>query len=87
MGSFSIWHWLVVLVIVALVFGTSRLRTIGADVGDAVKSFRQAMHDDDKPGEGADSQLRLDKPADPFAHASVVDLAAARLPDQQPPVN
>jgi sec-independent protein translocase protein TatA len=84
MGSFSIWHWLVVLVIIALVFGTSRLRTIGADVGDAVKSFRKAMHDDDKPGEGADSQLKLDKPGDPSANASVVDPASAAPRDQRP---
>jgi sec-independent protein translocase protein TatA len=85
MGGFSIWHWLVVLVIVALVFGTSRLRTIGADVGDAVKSFRKAMHDDDQPGEGTDSQLKLDKPADPPANASVVDAASATHRDQRPP--
>jgi sec-independent protein translocase protein TatA len=87
MGSFSIWHWLVVLVIVALVFGTSRLRTIGADVGDAVKSFRKAMHDDDKPGDAVDSQLRLDKPANLSAEVSVVDTSAAGHHDQRPPLN
>ena len=51
MGSFSIWHWLVVLLIVALIFGTKRLKDIGGDLGGAVKSFRKAMntveHDDD----------------------------------------
>ena len=40
MGSFSIWHWLVVLVIVALVFGTKKLRNIGEDLGGAVKGFK-----------------------------------------------
>ncbi len=45
MGSFSIWHWLIVLVIVALVFGTKKLRNIGGDVGSAVKSFKEAVNE------------------------------------------
>lgn len=45
MGSFSIWHWLIVLVIVALVFGTKKLRNIGSDVGGAVKSFKEAVNE------------------------------------------
>ncbi len=43
MGSFSIWHWLIVLVIVLLVFGTKKLRNIGGDLGGAVKNFKEAM--------------------------------------------
>jgi len=43
MGSFSIWHWLVVLVIVALIFGTKKLRNIGSDLGGAVKGFKEGM--------------------------------------------
>lgn len=43
MGSFSIWHWLVVLVIVMLVFGTKKLRNIGEDLGGAVKGFKEGM--------------------------------------------
>lgn len=46
MGSFSIWHWLVVLLIVVLVFGTKKLRNMGSDVGGAVKSFKDAMRDE-----------------------------------------
>lgn len=46
MGSFSIWHWLVVLVVVALVFGTKKLRNLGGDLGGAVKGFKQAMNDE-----------------------------------------
>jgi len=84
MGSISIWHWLIVLAIVALLFGTSRLRTIGEDVGGAVKSFRKAMREDDKPGEGTDSPLKLGKPADPPANASVVDRASATPCDKRP---
>lgn len=45
MGSFSIWHWLVVLVIVALIFGTKKLRNIGGDVGGAVKGFKEAVNE------------------------------------------
>lgn len=47
MGSFSIWHWLIVLVIVMLVFGTKKLRNIGEDLGGAVKGFKQGMKDGD----------------------------------------
>ncbi|CAM2149952.1 twin arginine protein translocation system -TatA protein [Pararobbsia alpina] len=45
MGSLSIWHWLIVLVIVALVFGTKKLRNIGSDLGGAVKGFKEGMKD------------------------------------------
>lgn len=45
MGSFSIWHWLIVLIIVALVFGTKKLRNIGSDVGGAVKNFKEAVNE------------------------------------------
>jgi sec-independent protein translocase protein TatA len=43
MGSLSIWHWLIVLVIVLLVFGTKKLRNIGSDLGGAVKGFKDGM--------------------------------------------
>jgi sec-independent protein translocase protein TatA len=49
MGGFSLWHWLIVLVIVVLVFGTKRLGNVGKDLGDAVKGFKKGMSDDDKP--------------------------------------
>jgi sec-independent protein translocase protein TatA len=45
MGSFSIWHWLIVLVIVMMIFGTKKLRNIGEDLGSAVKGFKQGMKD------------------------------------------
>lgn len=59
MGSFSIWHWLIVLAIVALVFGTKRLRNIGEDVGAAIKSFRKGMNEGD---EKDPAQLKADPP-------------------------
>jgi sec-independent protein translocase protein TatA len=43
MGSFSIWHWIIVLVIVLLIFGTKKLRNMGADLGGAVKGFKDGM--------------------------------------------
>ena len=45
MGSLSIWHWLIVLVIVVLVFGTKKLKNIGADLGGAVKGFKDGVKD------------------------------------------
>jgi sec-independent protein translocase protein TatA len=51
MGSFSIWHWLIVLVIVALIFGTKKLRNIGEDLGGAVKGFKKGMKDAQAEGE------------------------------------
>ena len=52
MGGFSLWHWLIVLLIVVLVFGTKRLGNIGKDLGDAVKGFKKGMQDDDKSVDG-----------------------------------
>jgi sec-independent protein translocase protein TatA len=50
MGSFSIWHWLIVLLIIVLVFGTKKLRNIGSDLGGAVKGFKDGMRgDEEKP--------------------------------------
>ena len=45
MGSFSIWHWLIVLLIVVMVFGTKKLRNMGSDLGGAVKGFKDGMKD------------------------------------------
>lgn len=45
MGSFSIWHWLIVLLIVVMVFGTKKLKNIGGDLGGAVKGFKDGMKD------------------------------------------
>ncbi len=48
MGAFSIWHWLVVLVIVVLVFGTKKLRNLGSDLGGAVKGFKEGVKSADE---------------------------------------
>ncbi|HVC11097.1 MAG TPA: Sec-independent protein translocase subunit TatA [Burkholderiales bacterium] len=53
MGEFSIWHWLIVLVIVMLIFGTKKLRNIGTDLGGAVRGFKEGMREGtaEKPAE------------------------------------
>ncbi len=51
MGGLSIWHWLIVLLVVVLIFGTKKLRNIGADLGGAVKGFKEGM----KGGEDSDA--------------------------------
>jgi sec-independent protein translocase protein TatA len=68
MGSFSIWHWLIVLVVVMLVFGTKKIGNMGADIGKAVKGFKDGIKgDEDKPAApttpAAPSQVAADKSA------------------------
>ncbi|HYQ38390.1 MAG TPA: twin-arginine translocase TatA/TatE family subunit [Pseudomonas sp.] len=62
MGIFDWKHWLVILVVVVLVFGTKRLKTLGSDVGEAIKGFRKAMNTEDD-----------NKPAEPQAQAPAAD--------------
>jgi sec-independent protein translocase protein TatA len=45
MGSFSIWHWLIVLLVVILIFGTKKLKNMGSDLGAAVKGFKDGVKD------------------------------------------
>ncbi len=45
MGSFSVWHWLIVLLIVVLIFGTKKLKNMGSDLGSAVKGFKDGVRD------------------------------------------
>lgn len=61
MGGFSIWHWLIVLVIVLLVFGTKKLRNIGQDLGGAVKGFKDGMKD---------AEAKPEAPAQPASGSS-----------------
>jgi sec-independent protein translocase protein TatA len=49
MGSFSIWHWLIVLLIIVLIFGTKKLKNIGSDLGGAVKGFKDGMKEGSAP--------------------------------------
>jgi sec-independent protein translocase protein TatA len=55
MGSFSIWHWLIVLLIVMLIFGTKKLRNMGADLGGAVRGFKDGMREGGEKPADADT--------------------------------
>jgi sec-independent protein translocase protein TatA len=73
MGSFSVWHWLIVLVIVLLVFGTKKLKNIGSDLGGAVKGFKDGMKSGGESADGAPPpQVGSQKSAD----ANTVDVEA-----------
>ena len=62
MGSFSVWHWLIVLLIVVLIFGTKRLKSIGSDLGGAIKGFRKGMNEDEgKPSAEPPKRLENDE--------------------------
>ncbi len=61
MGSFSIWHWVVVLLIVALLFGTKKLRNVGSDLGSAIKSFKKGLQEDE-PGK-LEAERKDEQPA------------------------
>jgi sec-independent protein translocase protein TatA len=70
MGSFSIWHWLIVLLVVVLIFGTKKLKNIGSDLGSAVKGFKDGMKSggESEPESGAAAQSQVTathKAADP----------------------
>ncbi len=69
MGGLSIWHWLIVLLIVVMVFGTKKLRNMGSDLGGAVKGFKDGMKDG---GQSATEE----KPAGQVTNAQAVDKAA-----------
>jgi sec-independent protein translocase protein TatA len=72
MGSLSIWHWVIVLLVVVLIFGTKKLKNIGADLGGAVKGFKDGMKD------GKDAAVPPQQVADGSAtqDANTVDVQA-----------
>ena len=61
MGGLSIWHWLIVLLVVVLIFGTKKLRNIGQDLGGAVKGFKEGMKssDSEQPPQQPDSSQQI----------------------------
>ena len=77
MGSFSIWHWLIVLLIVVMVFGTKKLKNIGGDLGGAVKGFKDGIKDG---GASADEKTETTTskvaPAAPMAEKTTIDVEA-----------
>ena len=80
MGSFSIWHWLIVLLIVVMVFGTKKLRNMGGDLGGAVKGFKDGMKEggaaaDDKAATAA-GQVTNAQSVDKAAKKNTIDVEA-----------
>jgi sec-independent protein translocase protein TatA len=63
MGSFSIWHWVIVLVVVILVFGTKKLPSLGQDLGNALRGFKKAMSDEEPQKLSADPKPEVDAKA------------------------
>jgi sec-independent protein translocase protein TatA len=76
MGGLSIWHWLIVLLIVVMIFGTKKLKNMGTDLGQAVKGFKDGMHD----GTTAESEAA---PAQPQPPAQVAHTVAQETIDVQ----
>jgi sec-independent protein translocase protein TatA len=70
MGSFSIWHWLIVLLIIVLIFGTKKLKNIGTDLGGAVKGFKDGLRDGAAP----------DSPETPVPPAPQQQVTASQQP-------
>lgn len=73
MGSFSIWHWLIVLLVVVLLFGTKKLRNVGSDLGSAIKSFRKGLQEDEPE--------KIDHPSKPETESAARETAQERKPD------
>lgn len=73
MGSFSIWHWLIVLLIVVMVFGTKKLKNIGSDLGGAVKGFKDGMKDG---GQAADATPAAQVGQDGHSEKTTIDVEA-----------
>jgi sec-independent protein translocase protein TatA len=79
MGTFSIWHWVIVLLIVVMVFGTKKLRNIGSDLGGAVKGFKDGVKDgtaspEDKAAATATAQVA--STAAPSVDKTTIDVEA-----------
>lgn len=87
MGGLSIWHWLIVLLVVVLIFGTKKLRNIGGDVGGAVKNFKDAMSDEKAVAE-ATILNTVKEATPPLIEGNVVDVPATapkkRAPAKKP---
>lgn len=72
-GLDSFWHWIILLVVVLLIFGTGKLAKMGPDLGNAVRGFKKALHGEDEPDAakpGAPDKLQADPPPAPQSTTS-----------------
>lgn len=74
MGSFSIWHWLIVLVVVVLIFGTKKLKNVGSDLGAAVKGFKDGMKDGQASADVPPQQVTHQPTAPTAKSADTIDV-------------
>lgn len=74
MGSLSIWHWLIVLLVVVMIFGTKKLRNMGSDLGGAVKGFKDGMRDGSAPETPANPNAQVTNTG--AADKSTIDVEA-----------
>jgi sec-independent protein translocase protein TatA len=72
MGSLSIWHWIVVIAVVLLLFGRGKISDLMGDVAQGIKAFKKGMQDDDKPAESPDPVRSIDHGATPTANRTDV---------------
>ena len=72
MGSFSVWHWVIVLVIVMLIFGTKKISNMGSDLGKAVKGFKDGVKGEEDKSNA--SQSAADQPAQQLGDKSTIDV-------------
>ena len=85
MGGLSIWHWLIVLAIEVLIFGTKRLKNVGEDLGEAVRGFKKGLNgEDDKSSEAARASTPTDAAATPTA-TTAADTPADKPEHRTPP--
>ncbi len=76
MGSFSIWHWLIVLLVVVLIFGTKKLANLGGDLGKAVKGFKDGMK------EATENENATDAPKQKIANGQTIDAEVKKENDK-----
>jgi sec-independent protein translocase protein TatA len=76
MGSFSIWHWLIVLLVVVLIFGTKKLKNIGSDLGGAVKGFKDGVKGGAESGEPLPPSQQVTGTSNKAADGNTVDVEA-----------
>ena len=73
MGIFDWKHWIVILIVVVLVFGTKKLKNLGTDVGESIKGFRKAMNDDEKPDDQPAQPVNPQASASPLNQPHTID--------------
>ncbi len=77
MGSFSIWHWLIVLAVIALLFGAGRISGVMGDVGKGIKSFKKGLSEDEDGVAKPQSRIADERPC---------ERVPERVPDQPAPI-